>query len=178
MLSLLMGPYKNLHSRVIIVSPSVHVDPLWQVWKDFVRSNYDWADEETMFDSYNEDTLRTISDTHKRINMAVKKANTKAVGKCKLLSLCIMFDDMSDDNKFHDRHGLIAEILLRHRHTYVQAIGPSQKWRSLSIAVRGQACWICMWAMRSADERNAAISEFVGMYSQKQIEAFHEEATN
>ena len=37
MLSLLMGPYKNLHSRVIIVSPSVHVDPLWQTWKDFVQ---------------------------------------------------------------------------------------------------------------------------------------------
>ena len=31
--------------------------------------------------------------------------------------------------------------------------------------------------MRSADERKAAISEFAGMYSQKQIEAFHEEAT-
>ena len=39
MLSLLMGPYKNLHSRVIIVSPSVHVDPLWQTWKDFVQKN-------------------------------------------------------------------------------------------------------------------------------------------
>ena len=34
-----------------------------------------------------------------------------------------------------------------------------------------------MWAMRSADERKAAISEFAGMYSQKIIEAFHEEAT-
>ena len=34
-----------------------------------------------------------------------------------------------------------------------------------------------MWAMRSADERKAAISEFAGMYSQKTIESFHEEAT-
>ena len=29
MLSLLMGAYKNLHSRVMIASPGVHVDPLW-----------------------------------------------------------------------------------------------------------------------------------------------------
>ena len=55
MLSLLMGPYRNLHSRAIIVSPSVHVDPLWQTWKDFVRDHYDWAEEETMFDSYEPD---------------------------------------------------------------------------------------------------------------------------
>ena len=171
-----MGPYKNLHSRVVIVSHSVHVDPIWQVWKDFVRDHYDWAEEETMFDSYDPDKLREIIDTHKRINQAVKRRH-KGRGKCKLFSLCIFFDDMSDDNRFHDSHGLIAEIFLRHRHNYVQAICSSQKWRSLSTAVRGQACWICMWSMRSADERKAAISEFAGIHSQKQIEAFHEEAT-
>ena len=73
MLSLLMGACKGLHSRVIIVSPSVHVDPLWQVWKDFVRDNYDWSEEETMFDHYDEDALRGTSNTHKRINMEVKR---------------------------------------------------------------------------------------------------------
>ena len=175
MLSLLMGPYKNLHSRVIIVSPSVHVDPIWQVWKDFVRDQYDWAEEETVFDSYDPDTLREIIDTHKRINQAGNRRHNGR-SKCRLFSLCIVYGDMSDGNSFHNSHGLIAEIFLRHRH-YVQAICPSQKWRSLSTAVGGQACWICMWPMRSVDERKAAISEFVGMYSQKQIETFHEEAT-
>ena len=88
MLSLLMGAYKNLHSRVIIVSPSVHVDPLWQVWKDFVKDNYDWSDEETMFDTYDEDALREIINAHKRVNMEVKRRH-KGRGKCKLFSLCI-----------------------------------------------------------------------------------------
>ena len=79
MLSLLMGPYKNLHSRVIIVSPSVHVDPLWQTWKDFVQKNYEWAGElnDTLFDTYDEPALREIVDKHKRINQEVKK-DTKA----------------------------------------------------------------------------------------------------
>lgn len=84
---------------------------------------------------------------------------------------------MSDDNRFHDSHGLIAEIFLRHRHNYIQAICSSQKWRSLSTAVRGQACWICMWSMRSADERKAALNEFNGMYPMKIVEQFLEEAT-
>ena len=176
MLSLLTGPYKDLHSRVIIVSPSVHVDPLWQVWKDFVKAHYDWAEEETMFDHYDEGKLREIIDTHKRINQEVKRRH-KGKGRCKLYSLCIFFDDMSDDSRFHDSHGLIAEIFLRHRHNYIQAICSSQKWRSLSTAVRGQACWICMFGMRSADERKAALSEFNGMYPMKVVEQFLEEAT-
>ena len=176
MLSLLMGPYKGLHSRVIIVSPSVHVDPLWQVWKDFVRENYDWADEDTMFDTYGEDALRKVIDTHNHINMEIKRRH-KGKGKCRVYSLCMFFDDMSDDNCFHDSHGLIAEIFLRHRHNYIQAICSSHKWRSLSTAVRGQACWICMWGMRSAEERNAALSEFNGMYPMKVVESFLEEDT-
>ena len=178
MLSLLMGPYKNLHSRVIIVSPSVHVDPLWQVWKDFVEANYDWSDEldDTLFDSYDEDKLRKIVDQHKRVNMELKRRH-KGGGRCKLYSLCIFFDDMASDAELHNSRSLIAEIFLRHRHNFVQAIVSTQKWRSISTAVRAQVCWIIMWGMRSADERKAAIQEFSGMYSQKVIEMMHEEAT-
>ena len=129
-----------------------------------------------MFGHYDEGALRGIIDTHKRINQEVKRRH-KGKGKCKLFSLCIFFDDMSDDNRFHDSHGLIAEIFLRHRHNYIQAICSSQKWRSLSTAVRGQVCWICMFGMRSADERKAALSEFNGVYPTKVVEQFLEEAT-
>ena len=90
MLSLLMGPYKHLHPRVIIVSPSVHVDPLWQTWKDFVHQNYDRAGEldDTLFDTYDEPVLREIVDRHNRINQEMKKRH-KGKGRCKLFSLMI-----------------------------------------------------------------------------------------
>ena len=129
-----------------------------------------------MFDHYDEDKLREIVNTHKRVNQEVKRRNANK-RKCKLFSLCIFFDGMSDDNHFHDSHGLVAEIFLRHRHNYIQGICSSQKWRSLSTAVRGQACWICMFSMRSADERKAALNEFNGMYPMKVVERFLEEAT-
>ena len=60
MLSLLMGAYKGLHSRVITVSPPVHVGPLWQVWEDAARDGYEWVDGYTMFDHYDEDKHREI----------------------------------------------------------------------------------------------------------------------
>ena len=69
-----------MHSRVIIVSPSVHVDPLWQVQKEFVASHYDWAEEDTMFDHYDDDKLREIIDTHKRTHQDVKRRH-KGKGK-------------------------------------------------------------------------------------------------
>ena len=45
------------------------------------------------------------------------------------------------------------------------------------MAARGQACWICMFGMRSADERKVALSEFNRMYPMKVVEQFLEEAT-
>ena len=179
MLSLLMGPYKNLHSRVIIVSPSVHVDPLWQTWKDFVKKNYDWADEldDCLFDTYDEPALREVVDKHKRVNQELKRRH-KGKGRCKLFSLFFFFDDMSDDAKLHDSHGLIAEIFLRHRHNYIQAVCSSQKWRSISTAVRGQCCWLCIFALRSAEEKKAVLSEISAVYPLKKLEEFYDIATS
>ena len=178
MLSLLMGPYKGLHSRVIIVSPSIHVDPLWQVWKDFVKKNYEWADEldDCLFDTFDEPKLREIVDKHKRINQEVKRRH-KGAGKCKLFSLLFFFDDMASDAELHDSRGLIAEIFLRHRHNYIQAVVSTQKWRSISTAVRAQVCWLCIFGLRSAEEKKAVLSEISAVYSQKKLEEFYDLCT-
>ena len=174
-LSLMLGPFRGLHSRVVIVSPSVHVDPLWQAWKDFVRNHYDWADEldDYLFDRYDEPALREIVRKHTSINQELKKQ-----GKRKLFSLCIFFDDLSGTTEFHDSNNLIAEIFLRHRHNFIQAICSSQKWRSLSTAVRSQTCWLCIFQLRSHDERKAVLNEISSAYDLKTIEKFFTEATN
>ena len=93
----------------MIVSPRVHVDTLWQVWKDFVKAHYDWADEDTMFDHYGEGALREIIETHNRATMDVERRHKGNMAR-KLFSLCVLFDDLIDDNKFHDSHGCIVEI--------------------------------------------------------------------
>ena len=179
MMQLLTGPYKGLHSRVIIVSPSIHVDPLWQVWKDFVKKNYEWADEldDCLFDTFDEPKLRDIVDKHKRINQEVKRRH-KGAGKCKLFSLLFFFDDMASDAELHDSRGLIAEIFLRHRHNYIQAVVSTQKWRSISTAVRAQVCWLCIFGLRSAEEKKAVLSEISAVYSQKKLEEFYDLCTS
>ena len=143
-----MGPLKGIHSRVIIVSPSVHVDPLWQTWKDFVKRHYDWADEleETLFDTYDEPALREIVDKHKRINQELKKRH-KGKGKCKLFSLFMFFDDMASETELRDSRGLIAEIFLRHRHNFIQAVvstrNGAQSRRQLVHSAAGSVSLAC-----------------------------------
>ena len=148
---------------------------MWQAWKDFVRNHYDWADEldDYLFDNYDEPALREIVNKHKAINQELKKR-----GKRKLFSLCIFFDDLSGTTEFHDSNNLIAEIFLRHRHNFIQAICSSQKWRSLSTAVRSQTCWLCIFQLRSQDERKAVLSEISSAYDPKTIEKFFAEATS
>ena len=90
----------------------------------------------------------------------------------------IFFDDMSDDAKLHDSHGLIAEIFLRRRHNYIQAVCGSQKWRSISTAVRGQTCWVCIFGLRSAEEKKAVLQEISAVYPLKKLEEFDDIATH
>ena len=117
---LLILAYKNMHSRAIIVPPSVHVDPLWQVWTYVVRDNYCWA-RRTLFDSYDEDQLRGIIGAHTRANLNVNRRR-QGRGKRNLLCMCILFHDMNGNSRFHNDHGLIAEICVRRLHNYIQAV--------------------------------------------------------
>ena len=90
----------------------------------------------------------------------------------------MFFDDMASETELHDSRGLIAEIFLRHRHNFIQAVVSTQKWRSISTATRAQCCWICIFGLRSAEEKKAVLQEISAVYPYKKIEEFYEAATN
>ena len=75
MISLLTGPMKGLHARIWIVSPSAKkgTDPLWDSYRDWIKKHTDWADEETIFDHYDEEVLTELVETHGKINAELKK---------------------------------------------------------------------------------------------------------
>ena len=84
---------------------------------------------------------------------------------------------MSSDAELHDSRGLIAEIFLRHRHNYIQGIVSTQKWRSISTATRAQCCWLCIFGLRSAEEKKAVLSEISAVYPLKKLEEFYDLCT-
>ena len=56
-----------------------------------------WADEETIFDHYDEGRLTELVETHGRINAALNKA-----GRKNLHSACLLIDDLADNPEFHN----------------------------------------------------------------------------
>ena len=174
MISLLTGPMKGLHTRIWIVSPSAKqgTDPLWDSYREWIKKHTDWADEETIFDHYDEETLTDLVETHGRVNAALKKA-----GRKKLHSACLLLDDLADSPEFHNNRNLIAKIFLKGRHMGVSCCCLSQRYRALSTVVRSQACYLLVFRMRNRKELDALLDELSGVCPRKTLEQFYEEAT-
>ena len=75
-LSVLMGPYKRVFSRVYVFSPSCAegVDPAWDSWRKFVRIHMRVPDEEqTMWDTWQPQNLEKLIERHKKVNAHLKR---------------------------------------------------------------------------------------------------------
>ena len=81
MISLLTGPTKGLRTRIWIVSPFGQEGhrPLWDSYREWLEKHTNWADEETIFDHYDEEALTELVETHGRINAALKKGGAQEV---------------------------------------------------------------------------------------------------
>ena len=110
LISLLLGPYRNKHSRVWICSPSARpgIDSLWDLWRSYVQEQTDWGDEETIFYDLSPETLETLTEkveTHGRVNALLKKS-----GKRKMHTACLIIDDLADTPELHSSTNLISRI--------------------------------------------------------------------
>ena len=79
-ISMLMGPYKHCYSRVYVFSPSCApgVDPAWDAWRKHVKVHMRVPDDEqTMWDSWEPETLEKLIERHKKVNAHLKHKNTK-----------------------------------------------------------------------------------------------------
>ena len=66
---------KGQRARIWIASPSAKkgTDPLWDKYRELLQKHTDWADEETIFDHYDEEKLTELVETHGQINAQLKK---------------------------------------------------------------------------------------------------------
>ena len=60
--SMLLGPYKPVFSRIYVFSPSVDIDDLWEPVKKHNQTvlNVDESKEQVMFNRWDENTLNDI----------------------------------------------------------------------------------------------------------------------
>ena len=173
-ISLLLGPMKGIYSRVWVFSPSCApgVDPLWDAWREHVKSEMDVPDDEqTMWSEWDPNVLSKLIEGHAKINGALKKHKRK-----KGFVALALIDDLADDPRIHGM-GPLATIFVRGRHMGVACWILTQKLRSISLICRAQVCWMLVWRMRNAKERDAILEELSAVYPPKTLMRLYDMAT-
>ena len=87
-IAMLMGPYKNVYSRVYVFSPSCAkgIDPAWDSWRTFNREHLRVPDDETtMWSTWEPQILEKLIKRHSKVN-----AHLKAQGKKKGYVICVL----------------------------------------------------------------------------------------
>ena len=173
-LALLTGPLRGIYSRVWVFSPSCApgIDPLWDQWREYVKNEMEVPDtEQTMFSEWDPSVLSGLIEQHAKVNKALKKHKKK-----KGFVALALIDDLADDPRIHGM-GPLATIFVRGRHLGVACWILTQKLRSVSLICRAQVCWMLVWRMRNAKERDAILEELSAIYPPKVLMSIYDTAT-
>ena len=166
-IAMLMGPYKDVYSRVYIFSPSCApgVDPAWDAWRKHVKEYMKVPDSEvTMWSSWEPQILEKIIARHAKVN-----AHLKAQGKKKGYVICALVDDFADagERVMHSSTNVLTSLFVRGRHLGCACWLLTQKLKVLSLIIRTNFCWVLCWRLRSAVEREQLLGELDALLDKK-----------
>ena len=152
-ISMLMGPYKHCYSRVYVFSPSCApgVDPAWDAWRKHVKVHMRVPDDEqTMWDTWEPETLDKLIERHKKVNAYLKHKKHKKG----YVILCLV-DDFADagEKVMHSSTNILTSLFVRGRHLGCACWLLTQKLRVVSLICRTNFCWMLIWRLRKSKEQ-------------------------
>ena len=156
---MLMGPYKDVYSRVYVFSPSCQrgLDPAWDAYRKFTKDYMKVPEEEqTFWSTWEPQELEKLIKRHSKVN-----AHLKAQGKKKGYVIAAIVDDFADsgDKVMHSSTNVLTSLFVRGRHLGCAAWLLTQKNRVVSLICRTNYCWMLIWRLRSAKERDQILEE-------------------
>ena len=139
------GHGNSIYSRIWIVSPSINVDPSWQVVKDFVRDKLqiDERKETWYWERWDPEALHDVFQTQRRIVELERERKSKRHHACLLI-----LDDVADQPRITHSQKLI-EMFMRGRHLHIHTYVSVQRYRVLDIGIRTQATDLLIFRLRS-----------------------------
>ena len=166
-ISMLMGPYKDVYSRVYVFSPSCKagIDPAWDAYRKFQREYMKIPDDEqTMWSTWEPATCEKLISRHTKVN-----AHLKNQGKKKGYVVLFLIDDFADQGEkvMHSSTNVLTSMFVRGRHLGVACWLLTQKLRVISLIARVNFCWMLVWRLRSAKERDALLEELDALLDRK-----------
>ena len=177
-ISMLMGPYKHCYSRVYVFSPSCApgVDPAWDAWRKHVKVHMRVPDDEqTMWDTWEPETLEKLIERHKKVNAHLKHKKHKKG----YVILCLV-DDFADagEKVMHSSTNILTSLFVRGRHLGCACWLLTQKLRVVSLICRTNFCWLLCWRLRNSKERESILEELDALVNRKLLHEMYSMATS
>ena len=112
-IAMLMGPYKDVFSRVYVFSPSCAkgIDPAWDAYRKHVKEYMKVPeDEQTFWSDWQPKILEKLIARHSKVN-----AHLKAQGAKKGYVICVLVDDFADqgDKVLHSSTNVFLNVTMK-----------------------------------------------------------------
>ena len=177
-ISMLMGPYKHCYSRVYVFSPSCApgIDPAWDAWRKHVKVHMRVPDDEqTMWDTWEPETLEKLIERHKKVNAHLKHKKHK-----KGYVILVLVDDFADagEKVMHSSTNILTSLFVRGRHLGCACWLLTQKLRVVSLICRTNFCWMLIWRLRNSKELLSILEEMDALVDRKLLNEMYNMATS
>jgi hypothetical protein len=173
--NLILDVYKNCFERIYIWSPSIDIDQTWRPVKKYIESELkvNVEKEKCYFNEYNpEDLEKVISQQHKIADYQKKQDHSK------IYQILIIVDDFADDPSFTRHSKLLHSLFTRGRHSFINSIVTTQKFRAINNIIRINATGLVVFKLRSQADLDAFIDEVSAVTDKKTLLEMYHMATH
>ena len=165
-----------LKNNIFRPSCAKGIDPAWDAWRKHDREYLKVPDDETtMWSTWDPQILEKLIKRHSKVN-----AHLKAQGKKRGFVICVLVDDFADqgDKVLHSSINVLTFCFVRGRHLGCCCWLLTQKNRVVSLICRTNYCWMLIWRLCSAKERDQILEELDALMDRKVLLQLYMRATN
>ena len=169
LISLLLGPYKDVFDEVHVFSPSVEVDSAWDPVREYAKN----LKASGFNDEWDEDAILEITDDQKRRIKTAKDAHSNKP----LPQLLVIIDDFADRwDVMHSATNVLSTLFIRGRHFGSSCWISSQKLTAISQVARVNFRFMLVWRLRNFVEIFKLMEEMSALYPRETLMQMYEMA--
>ena len=154
--NLLLNIYRNSFERIFVFSPSILIDQNWEAVRKYIKKDLkvDTEKEKVFLEEYDPEALQNIIHTQHKVIEYEKKNKFR-----KLHSICIIIDDMAENQKFMKYSTIFNGLYTRSRHQAIPVITSVQKYNVLNPIIRLNASSLYVFRLKNQKELDSFLEE-------------------
>ena len=170
LISMLLGPYRDVYDQVHIFSPSVEIDSAWIPVKEFASNRLEGS---SFHSEWNEAALKDIMDQQREKIRQLKEAKSKKP----LPQVLTIIDDFADRHDvMHAASNILTTLFVRGRHLGSSCWLSSQKLTAITPVARVNFRFLLVWRLRNQREIVSLMEELSALYPMKVLSQMYEAA--